>query len=821
MPLSDYAKPNNQTVVDSPTALTRPHRPSTYARKLVKTISKDIPFKTIEIPDDTLTQHTAQVTYSGKMGTIETEIIQYLDTDNHVLYESKNIIDYHAPRAKIVRIGTIPAREQNQYFTDDYKGLRQFATPIVPSEQPLVGFDDLMVTISMFLQKEGMSNALLTADPGMGKTALMQYYAALHKDDTYVFTVSMAAMNEHERLPQNLELLFNDLTAYKEALDDENSDIHKDIILFIDEFHQWPMFSPASIESLKPQLARSAQLGIHIVGALTYDEYRTHIRPNRAFKERFPRLNMPSLTDDQVYEVLKNQISRSPLVSIEDDAVKAMLRKIIHNANLYMQDQAQPRKSMDILDDCLAYVKIGAYEFDDRVLERVFFDVANVHLNFNFDAKNLKSTLAKRVYGQQYAIDKISGRAYSIMQGVVNENRPLGVFMFQGSTGVGKTELTKALGDTLFGKNISIMQYDMSEYPESDETAPMRFKTRMTDDRIERNSNIFLLDEIEKAHSEIPKLLYSTFDEGRLSDKTGRPTSFTNVLFIMTTNVGEDISAEFGYRELTDDEAVVQLERSQARLRQILDKQFPKAFLGRLTALVPFAPLSDATYRKIANRALDDVVTIFKRNTGINVTFEREDVINYVTFEKFSKDANDGGARQIGRLIDADIVDAISQFTLFNPNVFNVTVRVVGDTMRDQHLNVTKAKIEIVDTESLIASEKNAPTELIIDQTVKDVSQDFLGIEAEYDVLNKVIQEASQHYNVAIQIHDYNKLLDALHEEGNFGFIANHTQLKALFTKHLDEYFRILIYQPQEAFTVGTVKGKVKILRDSDYDEKE
>lgn len=781
-----------------------PHK-GLYARKEVLTNTVNIPFDTHYIEDNNLHLEEREMTFKGELGKQTMQTIIYLDDNNEIVYSVNNLLKYVPPKARLIRVGTLPNVNRNTYFSKKYKALSTFATPIMPSVEPMIGFDDIMDSITMYINKDGMSNVVLLADPGMGKTATMQAYADKYKESVSIFTISMAAMNEHNRLSQNLEELFEDLIKYKQELKDTT----RDIVIFIDEFHQWAMYSPASIESLKPQLARSAKLGIHIVGATTYDEYRQWVRDNAAFADRFPALNLPHLTDDQTYEVLKLQLQNQTVVDKNSDASKAMLRKMVHYTNLHMPNRAQPRKSKDVLDMCLAYVKIGKFKFDDRVLERVFYDTVNVQLQFTFNATKLKSTILSMVFDQLYAVDQVIGRCYSIMLNVVDDTKPLGSFLFQGSTGVGKSELAKALGKTLFGDDAKISIYDMGEFAPDDKDAPRRFQTTITDDMIERRSNIILCDEIEKAHPEISKMFYSILDEGRLSDKNGRRTSFANVIFIFTTNVGENISADFAQRNLSAEDARIQIQKSAKTIRKALETNdaFPKALLGRINAIVPFVPLTKATNEKISERRLIEMTNRFLHSTGVTVSLKMDDLVNYITLEKFNPDPNAGGARQIKNRIDSDITDKISEYILFHPNDHHIEVSVDGKTIRDHHINESEAEIVIKGY-----AEHNTPKEVDdLEQFVTAMDDILEKEELEIMQIHNAVEDAVLGRNVELMIHNIEDLrlgLLSLNRNKNTYLDDMYIMLKDF----IDEYFKNNTYVPGAVYTVG-FNTKTKELR--------
>lgn len=802
MNFKDRAVKLHSDVLSDPNAMEMQEISKQIAYKQKQEFKYDIPFDVRYIEDPYLHMNEQKVTFDGKPGYKLITKTVYYDEHDKILYESDSLDEYLPPQSRIIHIGTSPVIKSHAFFPKEYKTLSQFAIPIMPSNEPLVGFDDVLQSISVYTNKDNMSNVVLVSHPGMGKTATMQAYAAKHKDDVEIFTVSMAAMNEGGRLSHNLDLLFQELNTYK-----ENSHNNKKLILFIDEFHQWAMYSPESIESLKPQLARSASYGIRIVGATTYDEYRQYIRDNAAFADRFPSHNLPELNDEQVYQILKMKLDKQTVVDPSDEGHIALLRKIVHYSNLHMQNRAQPRKSLDIFDMILAYVKLGLTKFNEEALSRVFYDVVNVRLSFHFNAETIYEELSNRVYDQLFAIDQVIGRAYSIMLGVVNENKPLGAYLFQGSTGVGKTELAKALAKVLFGEDSTILTYDMGEFSKDDVTSPRRFQLTVTDDMIERHPNVILFDEIEKAHADISKMFYSILDEGRLSDKNGRKTSFTNTIIIFTTNVGEEVSRAFSERNIDNaEDARMQIKKSLPNIIRTLSTSdsFPHALLGRIKQVVPFVPLSHSTNRKITQRILSTLEKTFLQKTGVKISYNLEKIINYVTIDYYTDDADAGGARQLANRIEADIMDKISEYILFNPDQHHLYIDTEGKSLLDEGINIATTKIVVKpyharnDSDDVMSALTAAQYEL--------VKQEKL-----YEMLDLALQDVG--FEKAVNLYSYKPdyIVQAAKKD-DVRIDDNPQQLYDNIKDFALNHFKVETYTPNGDYTLGVKNGQLTIL---------
>ena len=784
-------------------------RSQLYDRIVTKRFKEELPFETIYMEDPDLKVGDIHVSYKGSKGEITTIVKEYYKGAE--LIEKDSLIErLTQPQNQIVYFGTNIKKSKHVdefVFDKKYTILNRFAKPIMPNDDELIGLDEIIELISVSLHKDDMSNAVLTADAGVGKTATMQEYAKRYPN-VLVYTISIAAMNERKALAKNLEMLFDELMEFKT---DERTD--KEIIIFIDEFHQWPMFSKESVESLKPQLARSAKMGIHIIGATTYDEYIEHIQPNKALTDRFPRINIPSPNDETVYQILKNKMRKQNTV-VESDASNAILRKIIHNSNIHMQNRSQPRKSLDILDFMISYCKLG-YKFDDELLDKIFYRLVNVRLSFNFDAGSLKEQLNKLVFDQPYAVNRIVGHCYSIMLGVIDHNKPLGSFLFPGSTGVGKTELAKALATCLFGPDQKPLVYDMSEYHSDDPDAPNVFKHRLTDDMVSVHPQLILIDEVEKAHPQIPKLFYSILDEGRISDRYGRTTSFSNVLFIFTTNVTEDIMQKINERNLKTTEIEYELEREMPNILSNLQtsQTFPAALLGRLNAIAPFGPLTNATIKKIAERKLLNMKEDFKTRQGVQLNLDMEPLVDLVSFEKYKNDSNSGGARQINNLVSVEVRDKISEYILMNKNHYNLYVQVAGDTMaKNDSIIRSNAHVRIVSQDENI-TEQSTINQQAVDQ-IWNKQEQQLDIKLSIPELYNDITNIQLDYNVILKIYGDQKGAEAIAKNILAETIVSNgvqprDHVANQFTKILKDHLNSYPYQTDDEFVIGIANKKI------------
>lgn len=316
-----------------------------------------------------------------------------------------------------------------------YPNLARATRPLNLNPNPLIGMDDILQTILAGLHKDEMSNILLIAEAGGGKTATVQEFARRYNNRYLVLETSIAQMQVggNEYMAHNFKALFHEMVKYR-----QREDSKRELVLFIDEIHQLPMASPAAVEDLKPEFARSAQLGVHIIGASTYEEYIHYIKTNMAFQERFQLVNLPVADADKTFKILKSRMRRQHDIK-QTPQTDHLLREIVYYTDTYIKDRIQPRKSTDLFDQMLGWVRIGK-PFNHKLLSDVLYRETNVRIDLQGNAQHMKDYLNSRVYNQPLAINAILGNAYSAILGVVDETKPRGVYLFVGPTGTGKAE---------------------------------------------------------------------------------------------------------------------------------------------------------------------------------------------------------------------------------------------------------------------------------------------------------------------------------------------------------------------------------------------
>ena len=291
----------------------------------------------------------------------------------------------------------------------------------------------------------------------------------------------------------------------------------------------------------------------------------------------------------------------------------------------------------------------------------------------------LADTLNKRIIGQRHGLDAIARRIQTSRANLDNPNKPIGVFMLAGPSGVGKTETALALADTLYGGEQNVITINMSEYQEAHTVSTLKGAPPgyvgygeggvLTEAVRRKPYSVVLLDEVEKAHPDVHEIFFQVFDKGWMEDGEGRYIDFKNTIIILTTNVGTDLIMDM----CDDPEMLPTPEGLTKALRTPLLKTFPAALLGRMQ-VIPYYPLSDDMLSKIVELQLDRIVKRIKDNHGIDLHYTPE-VLKLITSRCTEVES---GGRMIDAILTNTVLPQISQelltCTTQGKQVFSVNI---------------------------------------------------------------------------------------------------------------------------------------------------
>lgn len=552
--------------------------------------------------------------------------------------------------------GFNPQQQQQQQS----EGLKSFAINLTDRARneeidPIIGRDQEIERTIQILGRRTKNNPVLVGEPGVGKTAIAEGLAQriIRKDipesleDKEVYSLDMGLLVAGTRFRGEFEERLKKIV--KEVQDAGN------IILVIDEIHT--LIGGGAMEGgmdaanlLKPALARGE---LQCVGTTTMDEYRQYIEKDAALERRFQPVivNEPSI--EETIEILKG--IRSPYeeyhkITIAPEALEAAAKL----SDRYINDRQLPDKAIDLIDEAGSRlhlsqsmaeksaegeVEITSEESPVLGLEEVAAIVSSwtgVPVTKLTQAESeillhLEDTLHDRIIGQGEAVSAVSRAIRRARVGMKEESRPIASFIFSGPTGVGKTELTKALAQYMFGDEEAMIRLDMSEYMDPQSVSkligsPPGFVGydeggQLTEQIRRRPYTVVLLDEIEKAHPDVFNSLLQVLDEGHLTDAKGRQVDFKNTLLIMTSNIGSKVIEKggggLGFEFGTEEDS--QYARIRNRVQEEMKNYFRPEFLNRVDEVIVFRQLEKEEVTEIADLLLQEISDRLRDQQGVEL----------------------------------------------------------------------------------------------------------------------------------------------------------------------------------------------------------
>lgn len=543
------------------------------------------------------------------------------------------------------------------------------------------------------LARSRKNNPLLLGDAGVGKTAIVEGLALqIHQGaappslrDKRIVQIEIGALVAGTSLRgQFEERLIGIVDEVKTA---------ESVVLFIDEIHTI-VGAGDTIDSnldaaniLKPALARG---DIKCIGATTHEEYRKAIAKDPALARRFRTIDVEEPSVEDTIAILQGQIGRLEehhKVTIDAQAIEGAVRLSVR----YMAERRLPDKALDLLDEACSKVTIRTAhpDVDDATPMVTSHDIATVLSEWtgipahelSQDEKRrlhgLEDALKARVIGQDAAIRMVAESIKMARAGLNDPRRPIGVFLFLGTSGVGKTELARALAAFLFGSEDAMLRLDMSEFHDAHTVArligsPPGYKEsnrggQLTDGLRRRPHSVVLLDEIEKAAPEVYDVFLQIFDEGRISDAHGGTVDARHSVFIMTSNIGTRESAKvLGFGGQDDD--------AEPDFSPHLKQFFRPEFLNRIDSIVTFRSLSRATLGGILDLQIE---ALRERLSEQGWTLKIEDSARDVLVEAGYDPVN--GARPLRRAVERLLIRPLSNAIVADTFPPNSMIVVTGE----------------------------------------------------------------------------------------------------------------------------------------------
>ncbi len=546
---------------------------------------------------------------------------------------------------------------------------------------PVIGRDTETERMVQILLRRTKNNPCLIGDAGVGKTAVVEGFAQRVALGTVppelaekrVFALDLSAMLAGAKYRGDFE------ERLKGALDEALS--NPEVILFIDEIHMIVGTGAAegaidAASILKPLLARGK---LSLIGATTIDEYRKFIEKDAALDRRFQPITV--LQPDErgavsILNGLRGRLEEHHHAVITDGAIKAAVAL----SERYLGDRRLPDKAIDLIDEAAARArysdkrigsKLSLFKTKDR--ERVIVDeddvaaavssitgipAARLTEDEGKRLSNLEELLRARVIGQENAVKLVANAVRRGRAGLKDPARPIGSFLFLGQTGVGKTELARALAEGVFGSDKRLIRFDMSEFSEPHSISKLigsppgyvgyEEQGRLIKAVRTEPYSVVLFDEVEKAHPDVLTILLQILEDGKLTASDGREADFKNTIVIMTGNIGaEELRKNFlGFGSARG---------GSADVMRALKKQFRPELLNRIDNVIVFERLSDSDLERICEKMLAKVADRAKER-GIELMFSGS-AARHLCENAADEDM---GARPLRRRITSEIEDLLS-----------------------------------------------------------------------------------------------------------------------------------------------------------------
>ena len=563
--------------------------------------------------------------------------------------------------------------EEERNMPDDWHQLVTCISRKVDEHNPLIGREQELDRTIQVLCRAEKNNPLHIGEPGVGKTALVYGLAKLINEDKVpdrlkgarIYSMDIGQMLAGAQYRGDFEKRIKLVMAG--AANEGN------VIIYIDEIHNIIGAGRGSDGSLDASnmLKQYLEAGdIRFIGSTTYEEYNRYMSKSKSITRRFQQIDIKEPSEEETIKILEGlqyKYNKYHGVTYRKDALEYAVRA----SAKYISNRCLPDKAIDLIDEAGAYLEVHPVEYRQRsyvtkaIIQQILtkvckIDAAAIKDENNDSLATFRQRILDKIYGQDKAVDKVVEAVMMAKAGLVDDDKPMASLLFVGPTGVGKTEVAKQLAKEL---GIELVRFDMSEYTEKHTVAKLIGSPAgyvgyedggLLTDAIRKTPNcVLLLDEIEKAHSDIYNILLQVMDYARLTDNKGQKADFRNVILIMTSNAGAQYAsqANVGFNS--------NVSRGEAMLTQV-KKTFKPEFINRLSDTVVFNDMDKHMAELILAKKLRQLDAKLATK-GVSITLTdaaREKILEW----GFTKEY---GAREMDRVIGNRLKPILMKTLLF------------------------------------------------------------------------------------------------------------------------------------------------------------
>ena len=572
-----------------------------------------------------------------------------------------------------------------------YPMMYEHAHEITPFSGKLVAKDDAIEALFATYEDPVVSNAILLAPPGTGKTTLMKGLAYQDKKHIYLeaeLSEMITGLRDNAEMGSVVKNLFNEIAEF-------GKEYHVKIVIFVDEFHQLIDYSPVVAEAFKPVLAESGRRGLRLVVATTYEEFRRNIMPNQALTERLQRVSLPQPRYEDVMNAL-DSLAKEEKISV-DRRMRELFDTIYNVTEQYMPAANQPRKSVLTFSRMIGYHRAHKRKFGYDLLAYTLRTGQNIEIDMRVDLSGMEEYMRANIFDQDEAVNSFTDSVAMSVMKMNEDDKPRGSWLLLGPTGVGKTELVKQAADYLFNDPNAFVRFDMTEYVNTDSVD--RFRQLVTARLWEYPFSILLFDEIEKANGNVVRLLMQILDDGRLVDANDRVVNFSNAYIFGTSNLGSEIfesASQYGSKSRSYERNVKKSITETSK-----DGGFPPELVNRFDTIVPFNPLSRETMIKLLYAKARKLLNKFYKQHGVKVFIGPRVLDQYLGHDILDDDTEAGAGRQVNRVLRDYITKPVSTYIYYHPKERNIHVELSGETVYgNKGIIDSTAEIIIIDEDT-------------------------------------------------------------------------------------------------------------------------